>query len=141
VADAAMRKSFLDCFHAILVAERYEPERHLRRSADHLKPRSPHAITVPVQAYVSNKLHPTCTTVEIQALDRIGLLHDLFLAINQHGLTTAHARICTEKGVAMDTLYITTGTGEKVTDPATLASLNHRLSCLIGCPPAPPNPY
>jgi [protein-PII] uridylyltransferase len=76
--------------------------------------------------------------VEIQALDRIGLLHDLFQAINQHGLNTAHARICTEKGVAMDTLYITTHDGEKVTDPATLDSLNHRLSVLIGDPQATP---
>jgi [protein-PII] uridylyltransferase len=134
VADAAMRKGFLECFNTLLIAEKYDPDRYLHRSAEHLKPRSAHDITVPVQAYVSNKLHPTCTTVEIQALDRIGLLHDLFLAINQHGLDTAHARICTEKGVAMDTLYITTHDGEMVTDAETLDSLNRRLSSLIGCP-------
>lgn len=133
VADAALRKNFLACFDTLLAAEKYEPDRYLHRSANHLKPRTTLDIAVPVQAYVSNKLHPTCTTVEIQALDRIGLLHDLFLAINQHGLNTAHARICTEKGVAMDTLYVTTDDGEKVTDPATLTSLNQRLSCLIGC--------
>ncbi|KAB2640686.1 MAG: hypothetical protein DVB25_03695 [Verrucomicrobia bacterium] len=137
VADAALRKSFLECFHTLLAAATYDPERYLRRSAGHLKPRSTPDIAVPVQAYVSNQLHPTCTTVDIQALDRIGLLHDLFLAINQHGLNTVHARICTEKGVAMDTLYITTAEGEMVTDAATLASLNKRLSKLIGCPPAP----
>ena len=136
VADAALRKRFLECFHTLLAAATYEPERYLRRSAGPLKPRATPDIAVPVQAYVSNQLHPTCTTVEIQALDRIGLLHDLFLAINQHGLNTVHARICTEKGVAMDTLYITTGDGDMVTDPATLASLNGRLSRLIGCPPA-----
>ncbi len=134
VADAALRKSFLDCFDAILRAVTYEPEQYLQRPANQLLPRASHEITVPVQAYLSNKLHPTCTTVEIQARDRIGVLHDLFQAINQHGLTTAHARICTEKGVAMDTLYITTPDGEKVTDPETLRSLNHRLSVLIGCP-------
>jgi len=137
VADAATRKSFLECFQDILAAEKYEPERYLQRSADRLKPRATHDLAVPVQADVSNQLHPTCTTVEIQALDRIGLLHDLFLAINQHGLNTAHARICTEKGVAMDTLYITTPDGEKVTDPATLASLNRSLSRLIGSQDSP----
>ena len=134
VADAATRKEFLECFNALLLAEKYDPERYLCRTAEHLKPRSAHDIAVPVQAYVSNKLHPTCTTVEIQALDRIGLLHDLFLTINQHRLNTAHARICTEKGVAMDTLYITTRDGEKVTDAETLDSLNRCLSRLIGCP-------
>ncbi len=138
VGDATTRQGFLDCFDALLVATSYEPERLLSPRADELTPRAPHDISVPVQAYVSNKLHPTCTTVEIQALDRIGLLHDLFLAINQHQLNTAHARICTEKGVAMDTLYITTHDGEKVTDPAILDSLSHRLSSLIGCPETAP---
>jgi [protein-PII] uridylyltransferase len=138
VADAGLRHAFLESFNAILTAENYDPESHLRRLAEPLMARAAHDITIPVQAYVSNKLHPTCTTVEIQALDRIGLLHDLFQAINQHGLNTAHARICTEKGVAMDTLYITTHDGEKVTDPATLDSLNHRLSVLIGDPQATP---
>ena len=134
VADASLRKEFLDGFHTLLQAEKYEPERYLHRGAQPLKPRSTSDIAVPVQAYVSNNLHPTCTTVEIQALDRIGLLHDLFLTINQHGLNTAHARICTEKGVAMDTLYITTSLGDQVTDAATLASLERRLSSLIDCP-------
>ena len=134
VSDPVLRKGFLDLFDTILRAETYDPEVHLKRQTTQLLPRANHEITVPVQAYVTNQLHPTCTTVEIQAMDRIGVLHDLFLAINQHGLTTAHARICTEKGVAMDTLYITTQSGEKVTDPTTLTSLNHRLSVLIGCP-------
>ncbi len=134
VADAALRKEFLDGFQTLLQAEKYEPDRYLSRGAGPLKPRSTSDIAVPVQAYVSNNLHPTCTTVEIQALDRIGLLHDLFLTINQHGLNTAHARICTEKGVAMDTLYITTSQGDQVTDAATLASLERRLSSLIDCP-------
>ena len=134
VADVALRGSFLELFDSILRAATYEPERHLQRQAVQLLPHASREITVPVMAYVTNKLHPTCTTVEIQAMDRIGVLHDLFHAINQHGLTTAHARICTEKGVAMDTLYITTPDGQKVTDPETLASLNHRLSVLIGCP-------
>ena len=137
VADVAVRKGFLDCFRTLLLAATYEPERYLRRSAEHLMPRATPDIAVPVQAYVSNNLHPTCTTVEIQALDRIGLLHDLFLTINQHALNTAHARICTEKGVAMDTLYVTTAEGEKVTDPATLASLNRHLSGLVGAAPDP----
>jgi [protein-PII] uridylyltransferase len=89
---------------------------------------------VPVRAYVSNDLHPTCTAVEIQGLDRIGLLHDLFSAINQHALNTAHARICTEKGVAMDTLYITTADGKKIEDPELLTTLEDEFTTLISRP-------
>ncbi len=130
-SSPATRKRFLGTFEAILAAENYEPEKFLRRKVNFLKPRSDHGITVPVRAYVSNNLHPTCTTVEIQALDRIGLLHDLFNTINQNGLNTAHARISTEKGVAIDTLYITTAAGGKIEDPEFLKMLEHQFTKLI----------
>ena len=137
VSDAATRKRFLATFEAILIAESYDPEKFLRRRVNFLKPRADHGIKVPVRAYVSNKLHPTCTTVEIQGLDRIGLLHDLFNTINQYGLNTAHARICTEKGVALDTLYITTTDGHKIQDPELLKQLEEKFSHLISRPEIP----
>ena len=49
---------------------------------------------------------------------------------------TAHARICTEKGVAMDTLYITTPDGDKVLDPAVLQQLEDRFNALVSRPEA-----
>jgi len=134
VSAASTRKRFLDTFEAIHAAADYEPEHYLRRRVNFLKPRNDQGIPVPVQAYVSNDLHPTCTTVEIQALDRIGLLHDLFHTINHYGLNTAHARICTEKGVAMDTLYITTPNGRKVEDPDILRKLEDSVTALISRP-------
>jgi len=132
VDQASARKRFLDTFGKILPAESYEPGKFLKRRDHFLRPRTDTGIPVPVRAQVSNDLHPTCTTVEIQALDRIGLLHDLFHTVNRHGLDTAHARISTEKGVAMDTLYITTRDGGKVDDPETLASLEEHLTLLVG---------
>jgi [protein-PII] uridylyltransferase len=132
VADAALRKRILHTFGTILAAETYDPESYLKRRANFLRPRGGDSLPVPVRARVSNELHPSCTTVEVQAIDRIGLLHDLFHTVNLHGLETAHARICTEKGVAMDTLYITTREGGKVTDPALLAQLDARFSELVG---------
>jgi len=134
VSAASTRKRFLETFEAILIAETYDPEKFLRRKVNFLKPRSDSGISVPVRAFVSNDLHPTCTAVEIQGLDRIGLLHDLFSAINQHGLNTAHARICTEKGVAMDTLYITTAEGKKIEDPTLLKTLTDQFTTLISRP-------
>jgi [protein-PII] uridylyltransferase len=134
VSEPSTRKRFLTTFEAILATPRYEPEKYLKRRVNFLKPRTDQGIPVPVQAYVSNELHPGCTTVEIQALDRIGLLHDLFHTVNHYGLNTAHARICTEKGVAMDTLYITTADGGKVEDPAILQALEDRFSALVARP-------
>ena len=134
VSTPSTRKRFLETLEAILVAESYDPEKFLRRKVNFLKPRSDRGIKVPVRAYVTNSLHPTCTTVEIQGLDRIGLLHDLFHTINRHGLNTAHARICTEKGVAMDTLYITTLDGRKIEDRELLDQLEKEFSTLISRP-------
>lgn len=136
VSAASTRKRFLDTFETILSATVYEPEKYLKRRVNFLKPRTDHDIPVPVRAYVSNELHPNCTTVELQALDRIGLLHDLFHTINHYGFNTAHARICTEKGVAMDTLYITTAEGRKIEDTALLSAMEERFSELIARPEA-----
>jgi len=134
ISDPGTRKRFLETFETILFQHGYEPEKHLKRRTNFLKPRTDQDIPVPVRAYVSNEMHPSCTTVEIQGLDRIGLLHDLFHTINQHGFNTAHARICTEKGVAMDTLYITTQDGSKIEDPAALQSLEKTFTDLISHP-------
>ncbi len=131
VTSASTRKRFGETFTSILEAESYEPEKYLKRKANFLKPRTETGVSVPVRAHVSNDLHPTCTTVEIQALDRIGLLHDLFHTVNEAGLDTSHARICTEKGVAMDTLYITTADHEQIQDPQILRGLEQKFSTLV----------
>ena len=136
VSDEATRKRFLAIFTTIFGAERYDPEAFLKRKANFLKPRSETGLSVPVRAQVSNELHPTCTTVEIQALDRIGLLHDLFHTVNEAGLDTTHARICTEKGVAMDTLYITIPGGGKVQGEDQLRALEEKFNSLVARPEA-----
>lgn len=131
VSNESTRKSFLKTLREIQNQDNFSPEKYLKRRQNFLKMRSDDGIPVPVRAYVSNDMHPTCTTVELQALDRIGLLHDLFHTINQKGLNTVHARICTEKGVAMDTLYITDAKGGKIEDEALLEQLEQRFSELI----------
>ena len=86
----------------------YQPENYLKRKTNLLRDdKTEGGIPFPTNVQVNNDLSPTCTAIEVQALDRIGLLHDLFLKIGQLGLATVHARICTEKGAAMDTIYVT----------------------------------
>jgi [protein-PII] uridylyltransferase len=131
ISDTAVRKRFTETFDAIFDDEDYQPSQHLKRKKNFLAPRSDGGIAFPVRSYISNKLHPNCTTVEIQALDRIGLLHDLFHSISSHGLDTVHARICTEKGAAVDTLYITHPGGAKITDPNLLHHLKEELDALL----------
>jgi [protein-PII] uridylyltransferase len=136
ISNVPTRNRFTATFTTILESEKYEPETYLKRKANFLKPRTETGLSVPVRARVSNDLHPACTTVEIQAQDRIGLLHDLFHTINEAGLDTAHARICTEKGVAMDTLYITTADRKRIEDPEALRKLEETFSQLVDRPEA-----
>ncbi|MBG7607573.1 MAG: [protein-PII] uridylyltransferase [Verrucomicrobia bacterium] len=131
ITTPSTRKRFASTFTSILESEKYEPETYLKLKANFLKPRTETGLSVPVRAHVSNDLHPTCTTVEIQALDRIGLLHDLFFTVNEAGLDTSHARICTEKGVAMDTLYITTHDDKQILDPELLSALEEKFNNIV----------
>jgi [protein-PII] uridylyltransferase len=131
IADMAVRKRVIDTFDAIFPAAEYNAETYLKRKKNFLAPRNDGGIAFPVRSHISNELHPSCTTVEIQALDRIGLLHDLFHAINSLHLDTVHARICTEKGAAVDTLYITHPGGAKITDPTILHHLKQDLDALL----------
>jgi len=129
ISDPAKREGFIRTFYELGRQHGYDPAAYLRRPKSILQPKDKEdtGIAFPVRAVVSNESHPDCTTVEIQAIDRIGLLHDLLHAINSAGLDTVHARISTEKGAAIDTLYVTVPGGGKVTDPGQLDYLNRRL--------------
>jgi len=137
VSQSGTRKRFLETFEEILRSEDHQPEKYLKRRTNFLKAREDRGIPVPVRAYVSNNEHPAYTVVELQALDRIGLLHDVFHVINSHDLNTAHARICTEKGVAMDTLYLTMPDGGQISNPTVLAKLEAAFNEVIDLPETP----
>ncbi len=113
-------------------AEEYQPDQYLQPKPNLLRDSGAKGIPFPVRAYLDNNADPQFTVIEIQAIDRIGLLHDLLHTINQHGLQTIHARIATEKGAALDTLYVQDRrTGAKL-QPECLHDLREALDSLIG---------
>jgi [protein-PII] uridylyltransferase len=69
--------------------------------------------------------------IELQALDRIALLHDVLRTVNDHNLITVHSRICTEKGAALDSIYVSTQDGEKLTDEDAQERLKSDLESLL----------
>ena len=71
---------------------------------------------IPQWIYVNNNLSPNHTVVELQAIDRIGLLYDVFMVIGKHGFSVTHARIGTERGVAVDAIYLQDVSARKITD-------------------------
>jgi len=130
------RKRVLETFRTINQGpdgdEHYNPNQYLKPKSNFLRTDTTEGgIPFPTRVLVSNEISDTCTAIEIQALDRIALLHDLFSAIDDLGLATVHARICTEKGAAMDTIYVTWPDGSKVLNEEKHLEIQQKIGALI----------
>lgn len=132
VTDASVKRRVGEKVKKLVLQEDYDPALYLRKKKNYLrKDRAEGGIPFPVRAYTNNHLSIHYTAIEIQAQDRIGLLHDVFLAIGRCGLQTVHARICTEKGAAIDTIYVSSPDGGKVEDEELLSRLEGMISELL----------
>ena len=80
-------------------------------------------ITVPTGVWIDNVENPHYSILSIQAVDRLGLLFEILREVRRSNFSTARARICTENGVAMDSIYITDQNGRKIEDEDALAGL------------------
>jgi [protein-PII] uridylyltransferase len=131
VTDERQRRGFADTLAELGRAEHYDPADYLKPKKNLLRSRRREGIAFPVRALITNDDLDGSTTIDIQAVDRIGLLHDLFAVINEVGLDTVHARINTEKGAAVDTLYVTIPGGGQAHDPQQLEALREGLHRVV----------
>ncbi len=83
---------------------------------------------IPQRVYVNNQLSADHTVLELQIVDRLGLLYDIFMAIGGIGLNVTHARISTENGVAIDAIYLQDENGRKITERKQLKALEEAVS-------------
>jgi [protein-PII] uridylyltransferase len=81
---------------------------------------------LPTRITIENSSHPIYTLLDIQTPDRLGLLYDLLRAMGSAGLIIELSRITTEMDVAMDSFYIHSKDGQKISEPAAIKRL-HRL--------------
>ena len=82
---------------------------------------------LPTRITVENSSHPIYTLLDIQTPDRLGLLYDLLRAMGSAGLIIELSRITTEMDVAMDSFYIHSKDGQKITEPASIKRLQRLL--------------
>lgn len=82
---------------------------------------------IPQRVYLNNELSYDQTIVELQVVDRLGLLYDVFMAIGKLGLNITHARIGTEKGVAIDSIYVQDENGRKLSTRLVLDTLQGKI--------------
>ena len=88
-------------------------------------------MVIPSRVTVRNDPNGRHTLVEIQATDRIGLLHDVFSSIAGFHCEVCHARINTELGAAVDTIYIWDETGKPMSDPKRMRQLEETIETLV----------
>jgi [protein-PII] uridylyltransferase len=85
------------------------------------------AFTVPPHVVIDNESSNKTTVIEVNGLDRIGLLHDLTEALYRLNLNIASAHIATFGEKAVDVFYVTDLTGAKITDGARQARIKRQL--------------
>ncbi|MEI6493516.1 MAG: [protein-PII] uridylyltransferase [Verrucomicrobiota bacterium] len=82
---------------------------------------------LPTRITIENSSHPIYTLLDIQTPDRLGLLYDLLRAMGSAGLIIELSRITTEMDVAMDSFYIHSKDGQKISEPAAIKRLQRLL--------------
>lgn len=89
----------------------------------------------PPKVDVYHELSLKRTIIEVQAMDRIGLLFQLARLITMKGFNISFARIATERGVAMDTFYIENDDPNETSQHSNLLQLREELDALIRSKP------
>jgi [protein-PII] uridylyltransferase len=85
------------------------------------------AFTVEPQVVIDNTLSDALTVIEINVLDRPGLLYDVTREISDLNLDIASAHIATFGEKAVDVFYVTDLTGKKITSSSREGAIRERL--------------
>ena len=99
------------------------------------QPRSPLARALRVQApsaRVENDESDFYTIIDVEAMDRPGLLHDIARALSEQELSIVAVRASTRASRATDAFFVTTEDGKKLTDVARQRAIEEAILCAIG---------
>ncbi len=89
----------------------------------------------PQRVFLNNVSDPEHTLLEVQALDRLGLLHTIFSTVSKLGNDVTNARITTTRGAAMDTVHVVGADGKKLEGAEELEALLEGVQNALGIVP------
>ena len=89
------------------------------------------AFSVEPQVVIDNTLSDALTVIEINGLDRPGLLYDVTREISDLNLDIASAHIATFGEKAVDVFYVTDLTGKKITSSSRESLIRERLTKVL----------
>jgi [protein-PII] uridylyltransferase len=97
------------------------------------------AFKIRPKVLLDNEASRIATVVEVECLDRTGLLYEVTQALFESGLSIATAMVATYGERAVDVFYVRDGFGHKIIHPERLAAIEARLNAaLAGRPEAIP---
>jgi [protein-PII] uridylyltransferase len=82
---------------------------------------------IPTQVRFDNDASEARTLVEIETEDRVGLLYAISQVFTEVALDISAAKICTEKGAAIDSFYIREFGGGKIFSLERQKTIEHKL--------------
>ncbi|MER8628885.1 [protein-PII] uridylyltransferase [Mesorhizobium opportunistum] len=82
---------------------------------------------IPPRAEIRNALSNRFSVIEVEGLDRPGLLSEITRTLSDLSLDIASAHITTFGEKVIDTFYVTDLTGQKIDSPARIATIRNRL--------------
>ncbi len=82
---------------------------------------------IATQIHLDNDASDSRTLIEIETEDRIGLLYTVSQTLTELALDISAAKICTERGAALDSFYVRELSGGKVLDPNRHRAIENQL--------------
>jgi [protein-PII] uridylyltransferase len=82
---------------------------------------------IPTQIRLDNDASDTRTVIEIETEDRIGLLYTISQTLTELALDISAAKICTERGAAIDSFYVRELSGGKILAPERRHAIERKL--------------
>lgn len=89
------------------------------------------AFDVALKVNFDNDASAISTVIEVEALDKVGLVYEITRTLADMGLSISSAIITTYGELAVDNFYVRDGFGHKVTNPTRLKEIERRLTAVL----------
>ncbi|MDB5741654.1 MAG: metal dependent phosphohydrolase [Alphaproteobacteria bacterium] len=93
------------------------------------------AFSIRPKIHFDNEASRIATVIEVECLDRPGLLYDVTQAIFESGLSISTSMVATYGERAIDVFYVRDGFGHKIVHPDRLSAVEKRLRIALAPPP------
>ncbi len=104
------------------------PRQQLARRAQRVRS----AFRITPKVHFDNEASRIATVIEVECLDRPGLLYDMTHALFESGLSISTAMVTTYGERAIDVFYVRDGFGHKIHQPSRLQAIEARLMRALG---------